>query len=1044
MVLPSASECLLNPVICSSSGSAVADSNKTIAEADGTDCSSPSGGRRVCNKPICSGGSCVNVADPALKDQKCGESQDEGCITKTPLCNSQGECVAGAGRELKAGAQCAPPGQLPTGLVIAKPEYLPASFMRLFTDGGAQPEYSCGDDCKLLYCGDGIRNRSEDCDGSDLPPNAPTGSSCLSTCTLQGGPVCEPQPDRPIVCRIDVATDSGVEERETFSLERCGYNKTARSIARPNPSCSERVPGQEAVRSRATAFVLTDDKKGCRWVVEESTVVAPPIQCALDPNTGSGLERRPVLSVKPCEYALESKEIKKPDTTCSEVEQGKSATVSTPALFVKVNEACAWTQEAKTITAPPRSCRFDVASGKAYEDRSVLSPSCEYVAQSQEIPKPAPECIDTGLNDLKFTQATTFNPKSSICAWDTDFVRIKKPSQEGCSVTGSTGTQTTITLVSDMQASPPVCRWDETKVVTTTPRTTCDYREGIPYPSWEERMGMTPEERADLVNTVGKLTYTTYSLEPVGCTVVESVDERYQPEITTCETDTVMTTWVAHDSLLPFRSGKVVGACTWVAQQQACRGFPIPPPLRGGIGRTGGSAPAPSQPNPPAPQPPPPAKPAQCNFYTISAAAYITTPQGLHYSSGNQTSCIANRLGWAQRSCGQSNPLGSGPEYLDDCIASKIAPMGSVMLNAQCQEITSQPQGAILCSSAVYGYRASPISLIWAAPDASSDIWFSKFPLFAEKTKRVVVWKASDSMPLLVHDPEHTGIISSPEQLFGDNFQGGNKGKPWRDGYDALGSLDANADGEVSGDELKPLALWFDTNRDGVSQSGEVRPLNHPEVDVRKLFYKGALKNEKSSDINLALGFERMRNGKVERAPSVDWYAEGAESKDALLNKLTAMSRIESSGSPLVQNGQNGKDVYARVKSPLNGAFVWRSKDDLFKSYAKDAPGGAMSFTEYAGGKISGHLYVETDYAAGGPLKSQMDAVFVHGTVETLPDGSKKINFRPLGGSLSGTEFTSTAILSKEGSTLSGDTSVVFNYNGDVRRFTYSWTAQPQ
>lgn len=85
MLLPSASECLLNPVICSASGAAVADSNKTIAEADGTECSSPSGGRRVCNKPICSGGSCVNVADPALKDGKCGESQDEGCITKTPL-----------------------------------------------------------------------------------------------------------------------------------------------------------------------------------------------------------------------------------------------------------------------------------------------------------------------------------------------------------------------------------------------------------------------------------------------------------------------------------------------------------------------------------------------------------------------------------------------------------------------------------------------------------------------------------------------------------------------------------------------------------------------------------------------------------------------------------------------------------------------------------------------------------------------------------------------------------------------------------------------
>lgn len=226
------------------------------------------------------------------------------------LCNAQGECVEGAGKELRAGVQCAPPGQLPTGLVIAKPEYLPATFIKLFADGGAQPEYSCSDDCKLRYCGDGIRNRSEACDGADLPPDAPTGSSCLSTCTLQAGPSCEPQPDRPVVCRVDAATDSGVEEHETFSLQECRYNKTAKSVARPKSSCSERVPAKEAVFSHATGFVLTDDKRGCRWVVEESAVVAPSVQCSLNSTTGNGIEGRPVLSLERCEYTLESKEIK--------------------------------------------------------------------------------------------------------------------------------------------------------------------------------------------------------------------------------------------------------------------------------------------------------------------------------------------------------------------------------------------------------------------------------------------------------------------------------------------------------------------------------------------------------------------------------------------------------------------------------------------------------------------------------------------------------------------------------------------------------------
>ena len=101
-----------------------------------------------------------------------------------------------------------------------------------------------------------------------------------------------------------------------------------------------------------------------------------------------------------------------------------------------------------------------------------------------------------------------------------------------------------------------------------------------------------------------------------------------------------------------------------------------------------------------------------------------------------------------------------------------------------------------------------------------------------------------------------------------------------------------------------------------------------------------------------------------------------------------------------------------------------------------------MSFTEFAGGKITGHLFVETDYAAGGPIKSQLDSVFVRGTVKDLADGTKEIVFSPLRGALSGTEFSSNATLSKDGSTLSGKTSVVFNYNGDVRQFTYSWRAQ--
>jgi hypothetical protein len=47
----------------------------------------------------------------------------------------------------------------------------------------------------------------------------------------------------------------------------------------------------------------------------------------------------------------------------------------------------------------------------------------------------------------------------------------------------------------------------------------------------------------------------------------------------------------------------------------------------------------------------------------------------------------------------------------------------------------------------------------------------------------------------------------------------------WENGYEALGALDDDADGELAGEELKHLAIWHDQNGNGVSERGEVQPL---------------------------------------------------------------------------------------------------------------------------------------------------------------------------------------------------------------------------
>jgi len=73
----------------------------------------------------------------------------------------------------------------------------------------------------------------------------------------------------------------------------------------------------------------------------------------------------------------------------------------------------------------------------------------------------------------------------------------------------------------------------------------------------------------------------------------------------------------------------------------------------------------------------------------------------------------------------------------------------------------------------------------------------------------------------LVHDPRHTGRITSALQMFG----GVTFWMFWNNGYEALRSLDDDGDGVLTGEELKGLAIWRDVNGNGVSEKNEVQTL---------------------------------------------------------------------------------------------------------------------------------------------------------------------------------------------------------------------------
>ena len=100
-----------------------------------------------------------------------------------------------------------------------------------------------------------------------------------------------------------------------------------------------------------------------------------------------------------------------------------------------------------------------------------------------------------------------------------------------------------------------------------------------------------------------------------------------------------------------------------------------------------------------------------------------------------------------------------------------------------------------------------------------------RFDLDGTGREQSYEWLRPDTA-LLVWDPQRTGRIQSGRQLFGSVtwwiF--------WKDGYRALAALDDDHDGWLSGRELAGLALWFDRNQNGVSDPGEVIPIEQTDI----------------------------------------------------------------------------------------------------------------------------------------------------------------------------------------------------------------------
>ncbi len=99
------------------------------------------------------------------------------------------------------------------------------------------------------------------------------------------------------------------------------------------------------------------------------------------------------------------------------------------------------------------------------------------------------------------------------------------------------------------------------------------------------------------------------------------------------------------------------------------------------------------------------------------------------------------------------------------------------------------------------------------------------FDANADGIKNGTGWVSKDD-GFLVWDKSGNGTIDTGRELFGDSFIKAN-GQTALNGFDALSSLDDNADGKVNAADAawSSLRVWIDADTDGVTDAGELKTL---------------------------------------------------------------------------------------------------------------------------------------------------------------------------------------------------------------------------
>jgi len=190
-----------------------------------------------------------------------------------------------------------------------------------------------------------------------------------------------------------------------------------------------------------------------------------------------------------------------------------------------------------------------------------------------------------------------------------------------------------------------------------------------------------------------------------------------------------------------------------------------------------------------------------------------------------------------------------------DRAATKNDKEKAAKVKANIKKLQSLPMGAITPIVFSVDEQISPKAMIYADT-------MVRFDLDGDGESELRRW-VRPSTGILVWDPEGKCQITSGRQMFGS--------VSWwlffSDGYQALDGLDDNRDGDLTGDELTGISVWFDKNSNGKSEAGEVQGLEQLQIISVACRPTGIEDNWPMNDKGIT-----FRNGR--KVPTYDWISE--------------------------------------------------------------------------------------------------------------------------------------------------------------------------